>query len=91
MARLTAALLDGSAPGAAALDPVADFTGRVVRIGAAWITLERHGRAITWHNGGTGGFRTWLGLDRAAGTGVVLLSATAVPVDRHGFALLAGE
>ncbi|CAL9441111.1 hypothetical protein SUDANB95_02234 [Actinosynnema sp. ALI-1.44] len=91
MARLTAALLDGSAPGATALDPVADFTGRVVRIGAAWITLERHGRAITWHNGGTGGFRTWLGLDRAAGTGVVLLSATAVPVDQHGFALLAGE
>ncbi|MFD7658972.1 serine hydrolase domain-containing protein [Actinosynnema sp. NPDC059797] len=89
MARLAAALLDGSAPGIAALDPVEDFTGRVVRIGAAWITIERNGRAITWHNGGTGGFRTWLGLDRAAGTAVVVLSATAISVDRHGFALLA--
>ncbi|MBB4965607.1 CubicO group peptidase (beta-lactamase class C family) [Saccharothrix violaceirubra] len=89
MARFAAALLDGSAPGTAALDPVADFTGRVVRIGAAWITLERDGRTVTWHNGGTGGFRTWLGLDRAAGTAVVLLSATAVSVDRHGFSLLA--
>ncbi|GAA1309898.1 serine hydrolase [Saccharothrix xinjiangensis] len=88
MARLAAALLDGSAPGAAALDPVEDFTGRVVRVGAAWITIQRDGRAITWHNGGTGGFRTWLGLDRAAGTAVVLLSATAISVDRHGFALL---
>lgn len=89
MARLTAALLDRSAPGVSALDPVADFTGRVVRIGAAWITLEHRGRLITWHNGGTGGFRSWLGLDRAAGAGVILLSATAAPVDRHGFALLA--
>ncbi|XVV00413.1 hypothetical protein ACQPW3_23570 [Actinosynnema sp. CA-248983] len=71
------------------MDPVADFTGRVVRIGAAWLTIERHGRTITWHNGGTGGFRTWLGLDRAATTAAVVLSATAVPVDHHGFGLLA--
>ncbi|NUT92606.1 MAG: beta-lactamase family protein [Saccharothrix sp.] len=88
LARLTEALLNGTAPGTAALDPVADFTGTVVRIGAAWITLDRRGRTITWHNGGTGGFRTWLGLDRDAGTAVVLLSATAVSVDQHGFTLL---
>jgi CubicO group peptidase (beta-lactamase class C family) len=88
VARLAAALLDGSAPGAAALDPVRNFTGPAARIGAAWITLEVKGRQITWHNGGTGGFRTWMGMDREARTAVVLLSATAVPVDRHGFALL---
>lgn len=88
MAHLTAALLDGSAPGTGALDPVAEFSGRSVRIGAAWITLEHNGRLVTWHNGGTGGFRTWLGLDRAAGTGVVLMSATSASVDRHGFTLL---
>jgi CubicO group peptidase (beta-lactamase class C family) len=88
MARLAAALLDGSAPGVAALDPVADFSGQAVRIGAAWITLEHDSRHVTWHNGGTGGFRTWLGLDRTAGTGVFLVSATSVSVDRHGFALL---
>ncbi|WP_240796327.1 beta-lactamase family protein [Streptomyces sp. RFCAC02] len=88
MARLTAALLDGTAPGTAALDPVAPF-GRGAGIGAAWITLSVRGRPVTWHNGGTGGFRSWLGLDRAAGTGAVVLSATAAPVDRPGFALLA--
>jgi CubicO group peptidase (beta-lactamase class C family) len=87
MATLTAALLDGSAPGAAALDPVADFS-RAVRIGAAWITMAVDGRPVTWHNGGTGGFRSWLGLDRAAGTGVVVLSATGASVDRAGFRLL---
>ncbi len=88
MARLTTALLDGSAPGTAALDPVADLSPRV-RIGAAWITLQHGGRSVTWHNGGTGGFRSWLGLDRAAGTGVVVLSATTRSVDRRGFEALA--
>ena len=53
------------------------------------MTLEVKGRAVTWHNGGTGGFRSWVGLDRKAGTGVVLLTATAASVDRHGFRLLA--
>lgn len=89
LATLTAALLDGSAPGCAALDPVLDLAGPKVRIGAAWFTQVHGDRRITWHNGGTGGFRTWLGLDRAAGTGVALLSATSVSVDRQGLALLA--
>ncbi|GAB3813893.1 serine hydrolase [Kribbella italica] len=89
LARLAAALLlDGSAPGVAALDPVADFSGRT-RIGAAWITLDHNGWPVTWHNGGTGGFRTWLGLDRTAGTAVALMSATSISVDHHGFNLLA--
>lgn len=88
MGRLVQALLDGSAPGLAALDPVANFAGPAVRIGAAWMTLRVKGRDITWHNGATGGFRAWAGLDRQAGTGVVLLSATAVTVDRLGFRLL---
>ncbi|NED99310.1 serine hydrolase domain-containing protein [Phytoactinopolyspora halotolerans] len=87
MARLLASLLDGSAAGVAALDPVAPF-GRGARIGAAWITMVVKGRPITWHNGGTGGFRSWLGVDRAAGAGVVVLSATSVSVDRYGLALL---
>ncbi|MDR6505684.1 serine hydrolase domain-containing protein [Arthrobacter oryzae] len=88
MGRLTRALLDGSAPGISALDPVADFAGPAVRIGAAWITLEAKGRSVTWHNGATGGFSSWLGLDRDANTGVVLMSATSASVDRHGFRLL---
>jgi CubicO group peptidase (beta-lactamase class C family) len=88
MGRFTKALLDGSAPGIAALDPVVPLAGPAVRIGAAWITLSRHGRQVVWHNGGTGGFRSWIGLDRAAGTGVVLLSATARSVDRAGLAML---
>ena len=87
LARLVLALLDGSAPGTAALDPVARLSGGV-RIGAAWLVLERRGAVVTWHNGGTGGFRSIVALDRAAGAGVALVSATARSVDRAGFALL---
>jgi hypothetical protein len=61
----------------------------VARIGAAWFTLPIRGKQITSHNGGTGGFGSWLGLDRTAGTGAVILSATAISVDRAGFKLLA--
>jgi CubicO group peptidase (beta-lactamase class C family) len=88
MARLTSALLDGSAPGVVALDPIASIGVRT-RIGAAWLTTTFKERTITWHNGGSGGFRSWLGLDRLAHTGVVILSATSASVDRHVFALLA--
>lgn len=88
LARLTGALLDGTAPGMSALDPVAKFAGPAVRIGAAWLTLDSKGRRITWHNGGTGGFSGWIGLDREAKAGVVLLTATAALVDRPGFELL---
>lgn len=88
LARLSRALLDGSAPGRSALDPVADFAGPAVRIGAAWLTTDTRGRRITWHNGGTGGFSSWIGLDREANAAVVLLSATAAAVDRQGFELL---
>lgn len=88
LAGLAQALLNGSAPGLAALEPVVDFAGPAARIGAAWLTIDVRGRAVTWHNGQSGGFSSWMGLDRAAGAGVVLLSATAATVDRHGFKLL---
>jgi CubicO group peptidase (beta-lactamase class C family) len=80
-------LLDGTSPGISALDPTAKFAARV-NIGAAWITLEHHGHSITWHNGSTGGFSSWIGLDRAASVGVVVLTAIHRSVDREGFRLL---
>lgn len=80
-------VLDGTPPGMSALDPVTEFAPRV-GIGAGWITLEHHGRRITWHNGSTGGFSSWIGLDRDAGTGAVVLSAVHRSVDRQGFRIL---
>jgi CubicO group peptidase (beta-lactamase class C family) len=80
-------ILDGTVPGVSALDPVANLAPRV-GIGAAWITIEHHGRRITWHNGSTGGFSSWIGVDRDAGTGVVVLTAVHRSVDRQGLRLL---
>ncbi len=94
LADLTAfaqALLAGTAPGLAALDPVADFTGRDTRIGAAWITSRADGRPVTWHNGGTGGWRTMLCLDRAAGRAAVVVNGRAVGVDQLGVDLALGR
>lgn len=89
MGTLLEALLAGTAPGVRALEPRADFTGGL-RIGAAWLTVRVREREVTWHNGRTGGFASFAGMDRGARTGVVLLSATSSGVDRVGLRLLEG-
>ena len=93
LSRLAQALLEGRAPGLAALEPVVSLGGRGASIGAAWIvlSLRRRGspdRTVTWHNGGTGGFRTWLGLDRDRQTAVVVLHARAISPDRAALGFL---
>lgn len=92
MAKLAAALLDGSAPGHEALQPRERFAGPM-QIGSAWITSplggKGSGRSMTWHNGGTGGFRSFLGLDRETKTAVVVVSPRSVSVDHRATELLA--
>ncbi|MQS39991.1 beta-lactamase family protein, partial [Streptomyces katsurahamanus] len=46
------------------------------RIGLGWFTLTRDGREVTWHNGGTGGSCSFIGIDRENGRGAVVLSNT---------------
>ena len=43
-------------------------------IGLGWLVISADGREIAWHNGGTGGFRSFAGYDAKARTGVVVLS-----------------
>lgn len=91
MAALASALLDGSAPGLRSLTPTANFSpDGEDRIGYGWMTSEISGRTITWHNGGTGGFAAWLGLDREHDTAVFIAGATTEHLDRAGEALLLG-
>lgn len=62
-------------------------------VGLGWhIVKTPTDREIVWHNGGTGGFRSYLGIDRVNGLGVVLLSNTSTPrgVDDIGVQLLLG-
>lgn len=60
-------------------------------IGLAWHHLHVDGRDIVWHNGGTGGFRTFLGAEIASGRAVVVLNNAAIPMDGIGVALLRGQ
>jgi hypothetical protein len=56
-----------------------------IRIGLAWMT-NRSG--IVWHNGETGGYRSFIGFTADRRHGVVILSNTAVDLDDLGFATL---
>lgn len=58
-------------------------------IGLAWhILATPGGRSLVWHNGGTGGYRSFIGFDPAGGVGVVLLTNSVVGADDIGFHLL---
>lgn len=67
--------------------PTADPAARV---GLGWMMLKREGDEIIWHNGGTGGYRSFVGFTRAGHGGVVALSnvSTVVGLDDVGFNLL---
>jgi hypothetical protein len=67
-----------------AQEPRSDFT-KTIRIGLAWMTTRK---GIIWHNGGTGGYRSFLGFTADGRRGVVVLSNTAVDLDDLGFAAL---
>ena len=61
-----------------------------VEVGLGWLLARPPGAAgpVLWHNGGTGGFRSFLAFVREAHTAVVVLSNTARSVDRLGLRLL---
>ena len=53
-----------------------------------WFTTSYDGRTITWHNGGTGGFSSYVGFDPATNDGVVVLGNTDRRVEPIGLRLL---
>jgi D-alanyl-D-alanine-carboxypeptidase/D-alanyl-D-alanine-endopeptidase len=58
-------------------------------VGLAWQRRPAvEGVTLIWHNGGTGGFRSFVGMEEASGTGIVVLSNCSVEVDSLGMELL---
>jgi serine-type D-Ala-D-Ala carboxypeptidase/endopeptidase len=57
-------------------------------IGMNWIIRRLDGQEVVWHNGGTGGYRTWLGLDKKKGRAAVVLTNSSHGADDLGFELL---
>ena len=83
MIRYVRAHLDGAAPGIRAMEPVREI-GEGLGVGYGW-HIE-HG-SMAWHNGMTGGFASWVSVDRERGRGIVVLSNTMNSVDELGRAL----
>ena len=69
----------------------ADMPDPDMGIGLGWIVHDtkdgRDGRML-WHNGGTGGYSSFVGFDPESQVAVVVLSNAAAPVDFLGFRLL---
>ena len=58
-------------------------------IGLGWLRVPlRRDDVVLWHNGGSGGFRSFAGFVPAAGVGVVVLANDLRSVDRVGLDLL---
>ncbi len=53
-------------------------------IAMGWHIWTKYGAGIVWHNGGTGGYRSFAGFDPKARTGVVVLCNTSFGVDDLG-------
>ncbi len=62
-------------------------------IALGWHVITANGKEIVWHNGGTGGYRSFVGFDPNSRVGVVVLSNSAVQegVDDIGRHLLDGK
>ncbi len=61
----------------------------VMTIGLNWHRLKGpNGNTLVWHNGGTGGYRTFTGYSEATGEGVAVLANTSNSVDDIGMHLL---
>lgn len=59
-------------------------------VGKGWIRTPMQGKegTIVWHNGGTGGFSSFIGFVEGSQSGVVLLANSANSVTQMGFELL---
>jgi CubicO group peptidase (beta-lactamase class C family) len=90
---LRAHLFPGTTPLEPALrlvqEPRLRVTGRL-ELGLAWhiSPVERTGRSAVWHNGGTGGFRSFAALVPERSAAVVVLSNSTRSVDRLALRLL---
>ncbi len=58
------------------------------QIGLAWHIRGDRAAGLVWHNGGTGGFHSFIGFDKARRLGVVVLHNSAANIDDIGFHLL---
>ncbi len=59
-----------------------------MKIGLVWLTLNQFGTPLVWHNGGTGGYHSFIGFDPAKGRGVIVLANISANIDDIGMHML---
>ena len=57
-------------------------------IGLGWHIVDAFGTTLKWHNGGTGGYRAFIGIDENRRRGIVILSNSTISPDDIAFHLL---
>lgn len=92
---LHAHVVPDSTPLEAAVRAVLEVRARIsgpLAVGLGWHLVERRdGARWWWHNGGTGGFRSYVAFDPSARRGVAVLANDTRSVDRIGQLLLAPQ
>ena len=58
------------------------------RIGLGWFYKRSEGNDILFHNGGTGGFATFMAVDPQKKFAVVILSNCSITADNEGYQLM---
>lgn len=61
------------------------------QVGLGWMLSPAGKDTIVWHNGATGGTRSWAGFNLARQAAVIVLTNSSVPADDIGFHLLGGN
>ena len=87
MMKYLMANINGAAPYGLTHTPKKDLSS-FQKIGLAWISQTNDGLDITWHNGGTGGFRTFTGFSKDKKVGVIVMANSIQSVDAMGIRLL---
>ena len=86
------AQLSPTGPLASALRSTHEVRARAGRpemaIALGWHVLSIGDRRVHWHNGGTGGYRTWMGFDEARRLGAVVLTNSTESADAFGVSLV---
>jgi serine-type D-Ala-D-Ala carboxypeptidase/endopeptidase len=81
---LTATMAETHKPRASAGKPE-------MSIGLAWHIRKEHGSEIVWHNGGTGGYHSFIGFEPKQQQGVVVLANSETSIDDLALHLLNPE
>jgi hypothetical protein len=68
--------------------PRHDAGSPTMKIGLAWHIATKYDTELVWHNGGTGGYHSFVGFDKKGKRCVVVLANSANAIDDIGFHLL---